>query len=205
LSRNISQALAAWLAAGETRMGELAIQGRYELRHHLDCAAEGLAVHSAPEAAYEIALYDKAGNYRPLKTAPTLRRGWRLVLETIEQLHEALDFFYPAMLAARLAFEQGRLGVTPLRETLNRQSGMYAITKKISDSHADRLIGAFCRSDGGCLKTIMWAIAPGVPVTSLPAEKFKPGANGASIPLLCAEPCNLFVAAAREAVKKEGP
>jgi sirohydrochlorin cobaltochelatase len=205
LSRSISQALAAWLAAGETRIGELAILGRYELRHYMDSAAEGLALHSTPEAAYEIALYDEAGNYRPLKTAPTLRRGWRLVLETIEQLHEALDFFYPAMLAARLAFDQARLGVTPLRETLGRQSGMYAITKKISDSHADRLIGSFCTSDGGCLKTILWTIAPGVPVASLPAEKFEPRANRGSIPLLCAEACNLLVAKTREAVKKEGP
>jgi sirohydrochlorin cobaltochelatase len=204
LSRSISQALAAWLAAGETRIGELAILGRYEVRHHLDCGLEGLALHSTPEAAYEIALYDEAGIYRPLKTAPTLRRGWRLVLETLEQLHEALDFFYPAMLAARLAMEQGRLAITPLRDTLNRQSGMYAITKKISDAHADRVIGAFCKSDGGCLKTILWPISPGVPITSLPADKFVPATSG-GIPLLCAEACNLLVARAREAVKKEGP
>ena len=174
------------------------------MRHHLDCGLEGLALHSTPEAAYEIALYDEAGIYRPLKTAPTLRRGWRLVLETLEQLHEALDFFYPAMLAARLAMEQGRLAITPLRDTLNRQSGMYAITKKISDAHADRVIGAFCKSDGGCLKTILWPISPGVPITSLPADKFVPATSG-GIPLLCAEACNLLVARAREAVKKEGP
>jgi sirohydrochlorin cobaltochelatase len=195
--------LAAWLAAGETRIGELAILGRYELRHHLDCNAEGLARHSRPEAAHEISLYDDAGNYRPLKTAPTLRRGWRLTLETIEQLHEALDFFYPAMLAARLAMQQQRLEPTPLRATLNRQSGMYAVTKKISDPAADSLVGSFCRSDGGCLKTILWEIAPGVPITSLPPEKFDPSAGRGAIPLLCAEACNLLVAKVREAVKKE--
>ena len=69
MSRSISQALAAWLAAGETRIGELAILGRYEVRHHLDCGLEGLALHSTPEAAYEIALYDEAGIYRPLDDA----------------------------------------------------------------------------------------------------------------------------------------
>lgn len=184
-------------------MGELAILGQYELRHYLDCAAEGLALHSGPQAAHEIALYDDAGNYRPLKTAPTLRRGWRLTLETIEELHEALDFFYPAMLAARLAMQQERLLITPLRASLNRQSGMYAITRKISDPDADRLVGSFCRSDGGCLKTILWQIAPGVPITSLPPEKFDPSASRGGIPLLCAEACNLLVAKVREAVKKE--
>jgi sirohydrochlorin cobaltochelatase len=196
--------LAAWLAAGDNRIGELAILGRYELRHYLDSGVEvGLALHSTPEAAHEIALYDEAGNYRPLKTAPTVRRGWRLALETIEQLHEALDFFYPAMLAARLAMQQARLVITPLRGTLNRQSGMYAVTKKISDPDADKLIGSFCRSNGGCLKTILWQIAPGVPITSLPPEKFDPSASRNAIPLLCAEACNLLVAKVREAVKKD--
>lgn len=195
--------MAAWLAAGENRIGELAILGRYELRHYLDIGAEGLALHSTPEAAYEIALYDAAGNYRPLKTAPTLRRGWRLVIETIEQLHEALDFFYPAMLAARLAMEQERLVVTALRGSLGRQSGMYAVTKRISDADANKLIGSFCQSGAGCLKTILWRIDPAVPITSLPPEKFDPAASRGAIPLLCAEACNLLVAKMREMVKKE--
>ena len=221
MSGSITKALAAWLAAGETRIGEVAILGRYELRHHLDAGPgdhndlAGLASYTAPEAAREIALYDAASNYRPLKTAPTLRRGWRLTLSTIEDLHEALDFFYPAMLAARLAFQRGRLAVTPLRETLGRQSGMYAITKKITTPQADALIGSFCRSEGwgcpGCLKTILWPIASGVSITSLPPEKFDPGIVQTSQPgsvappgiaLLCAEPCNLLVARARKTVKQ---
>jgi len=208
LSRSITQGLAAWLAAGETRIGELVVLGQYELRHHLDAGAgpnAPLASYPLPEAARDIALYDAGGNYRPLKTAPTLRRGWRLTLSTIGQLHEALDFFYPAMLAARFAFQQGRLAVTPLRDTLNRQSGMYAVTRKITDPQADALIGSFCRSEGGspgCLKTILWPIAPGLPVASLSPEKFDPYSSRTGIPLLCAEACNLLVARVREAVKQ---
>ncbi len=189
-------------------MGEVLIAGQYEVRHYLDAGIDGLASHTAPAAAREIALYDAAGNYRPLKTAPTLRRGWRLALSTIGQLHEALDGFYPAMLAARHAWEQGRLTVTPLRETLNRQSGMYAITKKLADEQADALIGAFCRSDSGCLKTILWPIAPGIPITTLPPEKCDPRTGPPTqnrIPLLCAEACNLLVARARETVKQRPP
>jgi sirohydrochlorin cobaltochelatase len=187
--------LAAWLAAGETRIGELLISGQYELRHHLDAGLDGLASYTTPQAAREIALYDAAGHYRPLKTAPNLRRGWRLTLPAIEHLHEALDAFYPAALALRLAFQQGRLAVTPLRDTLNRQSGIYAVTKKITDPQADALIGSFCRSAGGCLRTILWPISPTLPITSLPPEKFLPS------PLLCPEACNLLIAKAREAVK----
>ena len=203
MSRSITRALAAWLAAGENRMGEVLILGSYEMRHHLDAAVEGLPLHTGH--AREIALYDAGGNYRPLKTAPNLRRGWRIELATIEQLHEALDAFYPAMLAARLAYQQGRPDVAPLRATLNRQSGMYAVTKKIGDAEADTLVGSFCRSEGGCpgcLKTILWQIAPGVPIASLPPEKFVPTPG---IPLFCAEACNLLVAKAREVVKQGLP
>ncbi len=47
------------------------------------------------EAAIEIAKYDDAGDYRPLKTAPNLRHGWLLQLATVEQLERALNHFYP--------------------------------------------------------------------------------------------------------------
>jgi len=188
-------------------MGELLITGRYELRHHLDAETptEALTPYSRPAAARDISLYDAEGNYRPLKTAPTLRRGWLLAVASPEELHEALDAFYPAMLAARLALLQDRLAVTPLRETLNRQSGMYAITRKISDSQADALIGTLCRTAGGCLKTILWPISAGRHVTSLPGDKFRADPSPSSLPLLCAEACNLLVAKAREVVKQGAP
>jgi sirohydrochlorin cobaltochelatase len=213
--------LAAWLAAGENRIGELVVSGEYELRHWLDAEASNLTLYTTPQAARDIARYDAGGVYRPLRTAPNLRRGWRLTVPTIEELHDALDAFYPAMLAARLAFQQGRLAVTPLRDTLNRQSGMYAVTRRMTDAQGDALIGAFCRTEGGnpgCLKTILWPIAPGVPITSLPGEKVgralvcdthgKNQRNGlpgtpSAFPLLCAEACNLLVARAREAVKQQ--
>jgi hypothetical protein len=79
---------------------------------------------------------------------------------------------------------------------------MYAVTKKISDDQAQTMIGDFCRTNGGCLKRILWPIAAGVPVTSLPAEKFQATAPPQSLPLLCHEACNLLVAEARVVVKK---
>ena len=209
MSSEIESALESWLAEGLRQMGELLIRGKWELLHYQDAELADLRLFNTPQAAREISKYDDAGNFRPLKSAPSLPRGWKIVLpDDMRALREALDFFYPAMLGTLLAHQRGKLEIVPLRETLARQSGMYAVTKKITAESADALIGDFCRSDGKCLKTILWRIEPGVPVTSLPPEKFDPRANqlgtgGPAVPLLCAEACNFLVAAAREKVKSE--
>ena len=66
----------------------------FVLLHREDASLDQLQTHNV-ENAIEIAKYDDAGNYRPLKTAPNLRHGWRLELDTIEELRIALDYFYP--------------------------------------------------------------------------------------------------------------
>ena len=199
--------------------GQIAVtplpDGGYELRHRDEAVrpVSELDTRTDPEDAAALALYDDAGAYRPLKTAPNLRRGWRLVLPDAGALRLALDLFYPARLGAWRAFGRGQLATTPLRETLGRQTGMYRITAKITDEQADALVGRFCRSDGGCLRTILWRrdVAGTVPSTRLPVEKFDPAHDQATgekggeefIPLLCQEACNLLVAEARAVVKGE--
>jgi sirohydrochlorin cobaltochelatase len=191
--------------------------GRFVLSHRHDETLDKLKSFRSAEDAIDIAKYDDAGNYRPLKTAPNLRHGWRLELDSVEKLRRALDYFYPGRLAVFDAWKSERLETTPLRETLDRQSGMYRIAAKISDSQINDLVADFCRSDGGCLRTILWkrdregAIAS----TKLPKEKFDPGlgqAEGrgrpgstipATVPLLCQEACNLLVAECRKIVKAE--
>ena len=198
--------------------------GGFVLSHRDEEAADQLKIFRTPEDALEIAKYDDAGNYRPLKTAPNLRHGWRLELETLEDLRHALDYFYPGRLAMFAAWKSHKLQTTPLRETLDRQSGMYRVAAKISDSQIDDLVGNFCRSNGGCLRTILWkrdangAIAS----TKLPKEKFDPAydqgrsrsprplseahashSEVATTPLLCQEACNLLVAECRKVVTGE--
>jgi sirohydrochlorin cobaltochelatase len=201
--------------------------GDFVLCHRDDEACDDLEIFQDPEDAIEIARYDDAGNYRALKTAPNLQRDWRMELRTSDDLKRALDHFYPGRLAIFIAWKTGRLRATPLRETLDRQSGMYRVAAKISDAQIDDLVADFCRSNGGCLRTILWkrdqreAIAS----TRLPKEKFdptwdqvqvpvEPDASAftkatmgqtivATIPLLCQEPCNLLVAACRKVVKGE--
>ena len=91
-------------------------------------------------------------------SAPDLRAGWRLRLATGEELVLALNYFYPAMLDALRAAEEGTLRPTPLRETLARQSGMYAVTRKATIEETEEVIAWRCSDDGGCLKRILWNV-----------------------------------------------
>ena len=189
----------------------------FVLLHRDDASLDRLQRYREAKDAIEIAKYDDAGNYRPLKTAPNLRRGWRLEIATVEELKRALDYFYPGRLAVFAAWKSGYLKTTALRETLDRQSGMYRAAAKISDPQINDLVANFCRSDSGCLRTILWKRDPrgAIASTKLPKEKFDPAYDQASaldspgstppatVPLLCQEACNLLVAECRKVVKNE--
>ncbi len=197
------------------RIGEIAIRklddGGFALSHREDETRNDLMLFHSAEDAIELSKFDDAGNYRPLKTAPNLRHGWRLDLATLGELKRGLDYFYPGRLAVFAAWKNGQLRTTTLRETLDRQSGMYRVAAKISDEQIDNVVGNFCRSDSGCLRTILWKRDKRgtVASTKLPPAKFDPaydqaGPNKQVIPLLCQEPCNLLVAKCRKVVKMEG-
>ncbi len=213
MHRDLTLALAESLAGGaiheigEVRLARLETGG-WELRHHEDAGRADLKAFARAEDARQLATNDEAGEFRPLKTAPNLRRGWRLILADSATLRRALDYFYPAMLGVSHDSRRGALRPVPLRETLARQSGMYAITRKLSDEQAQTTIGAVCTSRGGCLKTILWRISPELSITSLPPEKFdqeinQTGAPTPALPMLCHEACNLLVAKAREVVREK--
>lgn len=208
----IETTLAAWLAEERAEIGQIAIradpEGRYLLCHRQDIGRSDLKEADAPEDALALALNDEQENFRPLKTAPNLRRGWVMKLRDLTSLRLALDSFYPGRVGAFLLWNTGTLPATPLRETLGRQTGMYRVAGKLTDEQAVPLVGRFCRSDGGCLRTILWRLRSpdDAPIPSLPPEKFDPahdqtGAGARVIPLLCQEACNLLVAEAREVVK----
>jgi sirohydrochlorin cobaltochelatase len=214
------QLLQALVAEKVSRVGQLEIEqleGGFVLSHRDDIGRNDLKQHEIDDA-FEIARFDDAGNYRPLKTAPTLRHGWKIFARDLLQVERVIDTIYPGRLAMLCAFKSGELIATSLRETLNRQSGMYRVAAKISDEQIDGLVGEFCRSGGGCLRTILWKrdASNKIPSSRLPPEKFEPAvdqylsakrprpatAATESIPLLCQEACNLLVAEARKIVKK---
>src|SRR5882724_1533241 len=191
----------------------IATTGGFVVSHRDDESLDQLQTYRDAEDAVGIAKYDDAGEYRPLKTAPNLRHGWRLELATVEDLRRTLDYFYPSRLAVFTAWKSGYLKTTALRETLDRQSGMYRVAAKISDPQINDLVADFCRSDSGCLRTILWKRDQNGVIASmkLPKEKFDPvvdqaacsrrpagdarasHSEAATVPLLCQEPCNLLV------------
>src|SRR6476659_1104671 len=160
--------------------GQILVQKRddsgFVLLHRNDASLDRLQTYRDAKDAIEIAKYDDAGNYRPLKTAPNLRHSWRLELDTIEELRIALDYFYPSRIAVFTAWKRGYLKTTALREALDRQSGMYRVAARISDPQINDLVADFCRSDSGCLRTILWKRdrVGVIATTTLPKEQFDP-------------------------------
>ena len=211
-------------SAAPFSVGQILIQKKkaagFVLLHRDDASLEQLQTYRHVEDAIEIAKYDDEGNYRPLKTAPNLRHGWRLELATVKELRRALDYFYPGRVAVFAAWKNDYLRTTPLRDTLDRQSGMYRVAAKISDQQLNDVVAEFCRSDRGCLRTILWKRDRNgvIASTKLPDEKFDPSHDqatakprsapattmgAATVPLLCQEACNLLVAECRKVVKAE--
>ena len=193
-------------ALGELEFGESS--DGYLLYHSADRnSLIGARVYHTVEDARQIAKYDSSGAYRPLKGAPNLQRGWLIMLTNLDDLKRALDFFYPGAISTWLAHQSGTAHPVCFRHTLNRQTGMYRVTRKLTDEQAQNLVKEDCRSDGRCLRTILWGIEENQPPDFLPASKTDPtvdqtGRRRAALPFLCMEACNLLVAAARTKMKK---
>jgi sirohydrochlorin cobaltochelatase len=195
--RDLTAILNDWLLSGAGQIGQVLIRSvalGWELRNVADAESTDLTPYDTPEAARHIANLDEAGAFRPLKTAPNLIRGWRLVLPDARSIRYALDYLYPAMTGVWLSHLNGTLQSVTLRETLERQTGMYRVTQKISDADARTTIDRFC---AGCLKQRLWEIAGPNPTP--------PQISPQGIPLLCQEACNLLVAEIRKVVKAQTP
>jgi sirohydrochlorin cobaltochelatase len=207
----IRDELARLIKDGYNALGELGFaesSNGYLLYHWADrnSLPEARVYHSI-EDARQIAKYDFSGAYRPLKGAPNLPRGWLIELANIEDLKKALDYFYPGAIGTWLAHQTGTAHPVCLRQTLNRQTGMYRVTRKLTEDQAQNLVQETCRSDSRCLRTILWRIEDNRPADFLPSSKTDPtvdqtGQKRAALPYLCLEACNLLVAAARTAIKK---
>lgn len=191
MRERIASHLRDLLSEGAFEIGQIAVRPGFLLSHVDDVGRIGLMEVTDPQAAADIALEDDAGKYRPLKTAPNLKHGWRLVLPEVNQVLLALDFLYPAAVGTAELFARKSMYAVDLKQTLARQTGMYAVAGKIADHEAYELVAEFCGK--GCLRKILWRISPEQPLESTPLKS--------SLPLLCAEACNLFVARAREVVK----
>ena len=196
---SIRDLLESYLSRGGFLIGQIQVSAKFELRHVSDVGLSELEVHSSPQAARQLAVYDDAGKYRPLKSAPNLCRGWLLKLASVSELHLALDAFYPAALGTWLASLQKRLDPVPLRETLGRQTGMYRVVGLLTDEQTPGLIQACC-AQPTCLRRVLWEIEPGKPSVETELTEFLLLRDN-EIPLLCVEACNLLIAEGRKVVK----
>ena len=186
------EAFAAWVdAAPEGRaFGQVLVRGisptGYSLRHVNDADATDLAVHEDPRAARQIAKLTGEGEYRPLKSAPNLRRGWAIKVPDAGGLAVAMNLLYPAGIVHWHLCREGGLKITDFRENAARQSGIYKRIQRLSDEGVRNTARACCE-DAVCLKRTLWDVDGGTP---LEMER----GNG-EIP--CPEPCSVFISFAR--------
>jgi hypothetical protein len=158
----------------------------YSLRHTDDAGATGLEVNEDPRAAREIAKLTEAGEYRPLKSSPNLRRGWELRVEDARGLATAMNYLYPAGVVHWYLHREGQLDLTSFRENAARQSGIYKRIQSLTDERVQDAARACCE-DAVCLKKTLWDVDE---TTPLDMDR----GNG-EIP--CPEPCSVFVSFAR--------
>jgi hypothetical protein len=187
----------AFLAAFDTEIvfGQIVVrrqEGGFELRHESDRAAapDTLAtLHDAELRAWaqEIA----GGAYRPLKSAPNLRAGWRAVAADGAALELLLHYLYPGAVADWFAAQSTHPPLTSYRQFTARQTGMYRITTMLDDAIAGAAIRACCHVDF-CLKRRLWSV-----------EGLKPDAAGCKSLIPCLEPCALLLEFARKVARLE--
>lgn len=162
----------------------------FELRHVDDGGTPADSLRQLPlEEARQFAQFNAAGEFRPLKSAPDLRRGWRMSLANDSELEIALNHLYPGALADWFAAQSANPPVTNYRDYTGRQSGMYRITTKLTDAHVSEVISATCNKDR-CLKRRLWMVA-GTPIDPLDGKSLVP----------CLEPCAVFMESARKTLR----
>jgi hypothetical protein len=187
----------AFLAAFDTDImfGQVAVrrvEGGFELRHESDRGAA--AVNLTTLNVTEVRAWAQSaagGAFRPLKSAPNLRAGWRAVAADGAALELLLHYVYPGALPDWFAAQGAHPPLTSYRQFTARQSGMYRITTMLDDAIAGAAIRACCHVDF-CLKRRLWSV-----------EGLEPDAAGGKSLIPCLEPCALLLEFARKVARLE--
>lgn len=195
----LAESLASQLSPGDTLLfGELSlhrtVDGVFQVQHCEDQnnSTELQALTSARELR-EWAKLDAEGNYRPLKTAPTLRSGWRAETESSEEFLSFLDAIYPGAFATWIAYSTGQLSSVSLEQTLNRQTGMYRIAAKLDSTGKEHIRTEYCSQI--CIREVAWPTEKDGQITEPIVAEL------GTIPLICTEACTFAVNKARKLAK----
>lgn len=186
------EALVARLAP-ELVFGQVLIQRHgqeFALTHEADRGADSLRAVTIQELR-EIAQFTERGAFRPLKSAPTLRRGWQCRARAAAELDAALRHLYPGAVADWFAAQQSLPPVTHYRDYTARQTGMYRITTKLDDAQVAQVARAGCHRQF-CLKQRLWTV-----------EGLPPDRRADKSELVCLEPCAVLMEFARAVLRIE--
>jgi hypothetical protein len=165
---------------------------RFELRHLADRELSSEQLRGVPLPDLRaLAQKTAAGQFRPLKSAPNLQRGWRSVVSGAVEIEMALSHLYPGAVADWFATETGPPPITDFRAFIERQTGMYRVTTKLSDAAVADVIRACCAKQF-CLKRRLWTVAD-----------LETDASDAKSIIPCLEPCAVLLEFARMAVRLE--
>lgn len=132
--------------------------------------------------------FDLAGQYRPLRAAPTLVSGWRHLARSEGDLGTALQAVYPGSVSDAWALANGTDSPARFEEVAARQLGKGKQLRELGGAPLAIAVRAGCGPEV-CLKRRHWT------ATNLAAEA---GDRKSAIP--CLEPCPLFLGFARTCV-----
>lgn len=191
LAAESRRAFASWVAESPEgrKFAQVLVkreESGYRLCHIDDAVAEGLKLYETPRDAREISKLTEDGEYRPLKSAPNLRRGWLLRVADDKELAIAMNYLYPAAIVHWYLHLRGELEVTHYRQNAARQSGIYKRVQALTDEGVQDAARACCE-DAVCLKKTLWDVDERLPLAMERGE--------GEIP--CPEPCSIFVSFAR--------
>jgi hypothetical protein len=193
----MNPALTSFLAAfdAETVLGQVLIrrvERGFELLHIADRDMDGDGLEKLTVSGLRaLAQFTSAGAFRPLKSAPNLRRGWHAKAGDLSALELALNYLYPGAVADWFAARLNPPPITSYRQFTARQTGMYRITTMLNDAIAGAAIRACCHADF-CLKRRLWSV-----------QGLAPDAPEQKSVIPCLEPCAILLEFARKVARLE--
>lgn len=164
------------------------VDSGFEVRHAEDQGAGALET-VAGEKLRSLVQFTADGEFRPLKSAPTLRRGWRALAQNSPALEGILNILYPGAVADLYAIDARSSSPTSYRGFTNRQTGMYRITQMLDDRQVVGVIENCC-IPALCLKQRLWSL-----------DGQNPVAFQANSLIPCFEPCAILLEQARKAAR----
>lgn len=133
---------------------------------------------------------NSTGDFRPLRTAPTMQRGWICTATNAATLILILDCIYPGAAADWFAAINGTGSPTHYRDFTGRQSGMYRVTAMLTDTQSAEVTRDCCDAKK-CLRQRQWI-----------AGDLSPDSRASKSCIPCWEPCAILLESARLAFRE---